>query len=66
MGSISIIHWLIVLIVLGAWIFPIAIIVGKAGFSRWWALLALAPLINFIALWAFALVRWPAEKKSDA
>ncbi|WP_340644429.1 hypothetical protein [Phenylobacterium sp.] len=66
MGSFSIIHWLLVLIILGVIVFPISIILRRAGFSRWWALLALVPFVNWFALWAFALVRWPTEKKSDA
>jgi hypothetical protein len=32
----------------------------KAGFSPWWALLGVAPLVNLILLWVFAFARWPA------
>ena len=66
MGGFSIIHWLIVLIVLWAVLYPVTVILRKAGFSQWWALLALVPFVNWLALWAFALVRWPTEKSSDA
>jgi uncharacterized membrane protein YhaH (DUF805 family) len=31
----------------------------KAGFSPWWALLGLVPLINLAMLWVFAYSRWP-------
>ncbi|MFM8374835.1 MAG: hypothetical protein ACKN9P_02080 [Phenylobacterium sp.] len=66
MGSPSIVHWLIVISIAGALAFPVSIILRKAGFSPWWALVSLVPLVNWIALWAFALVRWPTEKSSDA
>jgi predicted ABC-type exoprotein transport system permease subunit len=66
MNSVSWVHWLLVLIVVAIVIYPVALIVKKAGYSRWWALLALVPFVNWLALWAFALVRWPTEKKSDA
>ncbi len=37
-------------------------VVQKAGFPGAWALLLLVPLVNVIALWAFAFVRWPHEQ----
>ncbi len=38
---------------------PMWKIVTKAGFNGAWALLALVPLVNIIALWVFAFTRWP-------
>jgi uncharacterized membrane protein YhaH (DUF805 family) len=35
-------------------------VLRRAGFSRWWALLVLVPVVNLIGLWLFAYVRWPA------
>jgi hypothetical protein len=35
-------------------------VVRRAGFSPWWALVVLVPLVNLVALWVFAYVRWPA------
>lgn len=35
-------------------------VVRRAGFSRWWVLLALVPLVNLVVLWVFAYTRWPA------
>ena len=32
----------------------------KAGFSRWWSLILLVPLINLIMVWVFAFMKWPA------
>lgn len=35
-------------------------VIGRAGYSPWWALLVLVPLVNLVALWVFAYARWPA------
>jgi hypothetical protein len=59
MGSFSIWHWIIVLLfLLPLWFFSRG--VAKAGFSPWWALLGVVPLINIIMLWVFAYAKWPA------
>lgn len=41
------------------WTLLISRIVGKAGFSKWWALVHLVPLVNIIFLWIFAFKDWP-------
>ncbi|WP_292402818.1 MULTISPECIES: hypothetical protein [unclassified Methylophaga] len=52
---------ILVLIVIPVVIFgPVA---KKAGFSRWWSLILIVPLINLIMVWVFAFMEWPAEKK---
>jgi uncharacterized membrane protein YhaH (DUF805 family) len=51
------------LLALAALAIPIlmaARVLRRAGFSRWWALLVLVPVVNLIGLWLFAYVRWPA------
>jgi uncharacterized membrane protein YhaH (DUF805 family) len=35
-------------------------VLRRAGYSPWWVLLVLVPLVNLVALWVFAYVRWPA------
>ena len=37
-------------------------VLRKAGFSMWWALLMLVPIVNIIMVWVFAFSEWPAEK----
>jgi hypothetical protein len=36
--------------------------VDKAGFSGWFSLLGIIPIVNIIALWVFAFISWPAEQ----
>lgn len=61
MGSLSIIHWLIVLaIMFGVFGVPVLRIIQNAGFSGWWVILAFIPIANWVGLWIFAFSRWPA------
>ena len=34
-------------------------IATKAGYSRWWSLLMLVPIVNLITVWVFAFANWP-------
>jgi hypothetical protein len=34
-------------------------IVRKAGYSGWWVLLGLVPLVNLVMVFAFAFADWP-------
>ena len=65
MASLSIWHWLAVLIIaLLIWAF-IAIfgrILNRTGYSRWWLLSMFVPLLNLIMLWVFAFANWPVSK----
>lgn len=49
---------LIALIVVGI---PVRQIMLRTGFSQWWALLVLVPVVNLIALWIFAFSSWPRQ-----
>jgi uncharacterized membrane protein YhaH (DUF805 family) len=43
-------------------IIPTWIIVRRVGFSGWWALLSLVPLVNVLFFWVLALVKWPERR----
>lgn len=68
MGSFSIYHWLI--LVLMASVFPLLYIVpawkivSKAGYSGAWSLLIIVPLVNLIMLWVFAFSDWPRRQSN--
>lgn len=59
MGTFSILHLLVlILMALPVWFFAKA--VKKAGYSPWWALLGLIPIVNLVMLWVFAYAKWPS------
>ena len=52
------------LIVLVLVIVPLWRICTRAGFSGWWSLLVVVPLLNLIMLWVFAYAKWPRDPVS--
>jgi uncharacterized membrane protein YhaH (DUF805 family) len=60
MGSLSIFHILIVIVVLVLYFLPIVKVLQKAGYSGWWSLIVLVPLLNIIMFYVFAFADWPA------
>jgi hypothetical protein len=64
MGSFSLLNWLlgtiIIVIISPIVLTPVALVLRRTGFSRWWCILWAIPVVNIIALWVFALVPWPA------
>lgn len=64
MGSLSLLHILILLAIALAWGIPAALILKKAGFNRAWALVCLIPPFALVLFWAIALIPWPS--RSDA
>jgi hypothetical protein len=63
MGSLSIWHWLIVILLCAAiYLVPLWRIVSKAGFNGALSLLVLVPILNIVMLWVFASVKWPVER----
>ena len=57
-------HWAIGLIGFLIFAVPAATILRKAGYSRWWVLISLVPLLNIIMFWVFAFARWPLEERN--
>jgi uncharacterized membrane protein YhaH (DUF805 family) len=51
---------LLALVLLAVPLLMIGRVLRRAGYSPWWALVVLVPLVNLVALWVFAYVRWPA------
>jgi hypothetical protein len=56
-------HWLAFAVMVAVVIFPIGRILARTGFSPFWSLLLCVPMVNFIALWVFALADWPKSHK---
>ena len=62
------VHLLIILLTVSVILInlvPIARILGRTGHSGWWSLLIFVPVVNWIALWVFAYVRWPSIDKVE-
>jgi uncharacterized membrane protein len=41
-------------------------IIQKAGYSGWWILIALVPILNVVMFLVFAFARWPVLRERDA
>lgn len=62
--GISIWQLIIIIVLIATPILVFGPVVKKAGFSRWWSLLLIVPVINLIMVWVFAFMEWPAEKNA--
>jgi uncharacterized membrane protein YhaH (DUF805 family) len=60
MAGIAVVLYLIVIVLMiAAWVK----ILSKAGYSGWWVLIALVPIVNIIMFFVFAFSEWPALKR---
>jgi len=63
MAGVAIVHLFLVAVFFVVYLIPIAKVASKAGYSGWWCLLFLVPLVNLVMLWVFAFARWPNLKE---
>jgi hypothetical protein len=40
-------------------------IIQKAGWSGWWILIGLVPVVNVVMFLVFAYSRWPLQREND-
>ena len=55
----------LIILILFSVLLPLLIfrpIAKKAGYSGWWALMMIIPLVNVIMIRVFAFAKWPVEK----
>lgn len=52
-------HWIMLLLIAVVFLYPISVILRRIGYSPFWALLALFPLLNLVGLWIVAFGPWP-------
>jgi uncharacterized membrane protein YhaH (DUF805 family) len=60
---------IVILISLFLVVFPIAKILQRTGYSGWWSIAFVIPIVGFVALWLFAYADWPSlpkVRKADA
>ena len=55
-------HWLFIIAVIVAVVYPIGRILRRLGFSPLWSLVTFVPFVNLVALWILAAIDWPDEK----
>ena len=63
MGTFSIFSWIFVLVFIGVPVWAWCTIVKKAGFSPWWGVLSIVPLVNIAMLFVFAYSKWPTDSQ---
>ena len=60
-------HWILVTIVLfGPLYWPAWLIAKRAGLPGWLGLIIFVPFVSVLAMWAFALLRWPINRRPAA
>ncbi len=59
MEILSPFHVIIILILL-TFLVPLYRIISRTGHSGWWCVLFFIPPLNWIFIWVFAFIRWPA------
>jgi hypothetical protein len=60
MQSISIWHALFVIAFIVALSIPIARILTRIGYSKWWTIVYFIPFVNIVGIWTLAYSRWLA------
>ena len=60
MQSFNLWHSIILTVFLVLQAIPIAKILDRVGFSKWWTIAFLIPIVSLVTLWIFASARWPA------
>lgn len=61
MESFSVWHWLIVLVWLFVFIFPVGKILSRIGIPWGVAFLTVVPVVNLVMLWVVAFIKWPRD-----
>lgn len=61
MGSFSVWHWLIVLLLALSYIVPFWKLFKRSGWPGAIGLLMIVPLLNIVLLWILAFKKWPTD-----
>jgi len=43
---------------------PIARILTRIGYSKWWTIVYFIPFVNIVGIWILAYSRWPAVDRT--
>lgn len=58
-------HWVIVVAVVIAMLYPYVRILRRTGYSAWWVVTMFIPIVNMIMLWVFAFAKWPGVTRVE-
>lgn len=58
-------HWLVFIVFVAVFVYPIGRVLGRIGLSPLWSIVAFIPVVNLIALWILAFADWP-ERRSQS
>lgn len=59
MEGLAIVQGVVSLVIAAFFIWCYVRIIRRAGYSGWWVLILLVPVVNFIMVWVFAFSTWP-------
>ena len=62
LGVCHLIAFVVLALIAVAFVAVFGRILNRAGYSRWWLLTLVVPLVNLIMRWVFACGDWPAAK----
>lgn len=54
-------HWVIFAVFIAVVLYPVGRILDRIGFSPFWSVVAMIPIVNLIALWVLAFTEWPRD-----
>ncbi len=57
---------ILVLALIAVFLWLSARILSRAGYSSWWSLVSLIPVVGIIMWYVFAFSTWPNEKNSSS
>ena len=62
--GLSIWQWLFVIFLIVVMSIPIARILTRIGYSKWWTIVYFIPFVNIVGIWILAYSRWPAVDRT--
>jgi hypothetical protein len=63
-GPVEVVWLLVAVVVWLVWLLAAVRIVQKAGYSGWWVLVGLVPVLNAVMVLVFAFSRWPVREEN--
>ncbi|MGA7668120.1 MAG: hypothetical protein WBW13_25285 [Pseudolabrys sp.] len=64
MGSLSIWHWLIFIFFIVVLGIPIARILTRIDYIKWWTIVYYILFVTIVGIWILAYSRWPAVDRT--